>query len=316
MFRTPAFIALFAAATAVIAAAPAAAETLRFGAGQQGSQNYGVNAALAAAIADRTDIDTTVQSFGGPIAYLPLLNAGDLDIAAVVTPDLGDAIRGQGPFAGMAQSDLRVVAALLPSPVALMVAADSGIASVADLAGKRIAWGLPSQASLQPYVVGALANGGLTEADIVPVPVSGVREGVQALIDGSVDATLFALRGGAVLEADSSLGGIAWLPMSDDPEALARMQAVAPEAYVLAISGDDGVTGIGTDTMVMAYDYVLVTHAGADDAAVTAVAEMLRDHAVEIAVTQDILSAMTDATVARSYDLPYHPAVAAVFEAR
>lgn len=313
MLRTPALIALLAAAAA---AAPAAAQTLRFGAGQQGSQNYGVNAALAQAIADRTDIDTTVQSFGGPIAYLPLLNAGDLDMAAVVTPDLGDAIRGEGPFAGLPQSDLQVVAALLPSPVALMVAADSGIGTVADLAGKRVSWGLPSQASLQPYVVGALANGGLTEADVVPVPVSGVREGVQALIDGNVDATLFALRGGAVLEAESALGGIAWLPMSDDPRAVARMQAVAPEAYVLPVSGGDGVTGIASDTMVMAYDYVLVTHAGADDAAVTAVAEMLRDHAAEVAGAQDILSAMTEETVGRSYDLPYHPAAETVFAGR
>jgi TRAP transporter TAXI family solute receptor len=291
---------------------PAAAQELRFGAGQQGSQNYGVNAALAQAIGERTGLDATVQSFGGPVAYLPLLNAGEIDMAALVTPDLGDAIRGRGPFEGLAQDQLRIVAPLLPSPVALMVAADAGIESIADLEGKRVAWGLPSQASLQPYVEGALANAGLTEADVIPVPVSGVREGVQALIDGTVDATLFALRGGAVLEADSALGGIAWLPLSGDAEAVARMQEVAPEAYVLPISGEAGITGIESDTNVMAYDYVLATHAGADDETVRTVATLLRDEAAAIAAAHGILTAMTPEIVTRQYGLPYHPAAEAV----
>lgn len=298
--------------TIAILAAPVAAETLRFGAGQQGSQNYGVNAALAQVIADRTDLETGVQSFGGPTAYLPLLNSGELDMAAVVMPDLGDAVRGAGPFEGMAQTELRIVAPLLPSPVALMVSADSGINTIPDLAGKRVAWGLPSQASLQPYVAGALANGGLTEDDVTTVPVSGVREGVQALIDGKVDATLFALRGGAVVEANSALGGIAWLPLSEDPDAVARMTAIAPEAYVMPVSGDAGITGIGSDTNVMAYDYVLVTNAGVEDAAITAVATLLRDQAAEIGASQEILTAMTPDTLMRSYDLPFHPAATAV----
>ena len=293
-------------------AAPGTAQELRFGAGQQGSQNYGVNAALAQAISERMGLDASVQSFGGPVAYLPLLNAGELDMAALVTPDLGDAIRGRGPFEGLAQEELRIVASLLPSPVALMVAEDTGIESISDLAGKRVAWGLPAQASLQPYVEGALANAGLSEADVTPVPVSGVREGVQALIDGTVDATLFALRGGAVLEADSALGGIAWLPLSDDPEAVARMQEIAPEAYVLPVPADVGIAGIDDDTNVMAYDYVLATHAGADDEMVRSVAALLRDDATEIAEAHDILTAMTPEIVTRHYDLPYHPAAEAV----
>lgn len=301
-----------AALAALVLTTSAEAQSLRFGAGQQGSQNYGVNAALAQAISNRTDLDTTVQSFGGPTAYLPLLNSGELDMAALVTPDVGDAIRGRGPFDGLAQSNIRIVAPLLPSPVALMVAAESGIESIADLEGKRIAWGLPSQASLQPYVEGALANGGLTEADVTPVPVAGVRQGVQALIDGNVDATLFALRGGAVVEADSALGGVAWVPLSDAPEDVARMQEVAPEAYVMPIAGDAGITGIDSDTNVMAYDYVLATRADLDDEIVTKVATMLKEEAAEIAGAHDILTALTPEIVARKYQLPYHPAAEAV----
>ena len=300
---------------ALLAAEPAAADTLRFGAGQQGSQNYGVNTALAQAIQNRTDLDVTVQSFGGATSYLPLLGTGELDMAAVVMPDFGDAVRGRGPFEGMAQKELRVVAPLLPSPVALMVDDDSGIDQISDLEGKRVAWGFPAQASLQPYVEGALANGGLTPQDVQQVPVTSVGAGVQALIDGKVDATLFALRGGAVVEADAALDGIEWLPLSDSPEAVERMTAVAPEAYVLEVSGDAGITGIQDDTKVMAYDYVLVARAGLEDANVSTIATMLRDQAEEIAGEHDILTAMTPEIVTRRYDLPYHPAAeAALFD--
>jgi TRAP transporter TAXI family solute receptor len=302
------------AAAAVIAlGASAEAQTLRFGAGQQGSQNYGVNAAIGQAIDEGTALSVTVQSFGGPVAYLPLLATGELDMAAVVTPDLGDAVRGAGPFAGMALPGIVVVAPLLPSPVGLMVRADSGIGSIADLKGKRVAWGIPAQASLQPYVEGALANGGLTAADVTQVPVASVRAGVTALVDGAVDATLFALRAGAVVEADTATGGIRWLPFDTSEAAVARMRALAPEAYLLPVEPAEGLVGVAAPMATMAYDYVLAARADLDDATVTAVATLLRDRAAEIAGSAGVLSALSAETVKRRYPaLAYHPAAAAV----
>lgn len=292
----------------------ASAQTLRFGAGQQGSQNYGVNAALAQAIDTNSDLSVTVQAFGGPTAFLPLLNSGELDIAAVVTPDAGDAIRGSGPFQGMAQENLRLVAPLLPSPVGLMVRADSGIATIADLKGKRVAWGVPAQASLQPYIEGALANGGLTASDVKTVPVSSIANGVAALVSGNVDATLFALRGGAVVEADSAVGGIKWLPFDAAPEAVQRMTAIAPEAYIFDVKAGAGVVGASDAFKTMAYDYVLVARSDLDAEAVKTVATMIKDKTGEIAGSNNILGAMSGETVARSYPgLPLHDGAKSVF---
>ena len=290
------------------------AQNLRFGAGQQGSQNYGVNAALAQAIDTHTDLAVTVQAFGGATAFLPLLNSGELDIAAVVTPDAGDAVRGSGPFEGMPQQNLRLVAPLLPSPVGLMVRADSGIASIAGLKGKRIAWGVPAQASLQPYIEGALANGGLSASDVTTVPVSSVANGVAALVSGNVDATLFALRGGAVVEADSAIGGIKWLPFDDSAEAVQRMTAVAPEAYIFDVAEEAGIVGASGAFKTMAYDYVLVSRADFDAETVRAIATLIKDRTGEIAGTNNVLSAMTPETIVRAYpSLPFHDAAKSVF---
>lgn len=293
----------------------ASAQSVRFGAGQQGSQNYGVNAALAAVVEAETNLSPTVQAFGGPTAFLPLLNSGELDMAAVVTPDAGDAIRGSGPFDGMPLENLRLVSALFPSPVGLMVRADSDIESIADLEGKRVAWGVPAQASLQPYIEGALANGGLTVSDVRTVPVSSVANGVAALVSGSVDATLFALSGGAVVEADSAIGGIRWLPFDDSAEAVERMTAVAPEAYVFEVAKDSGVVGASGSFKTMAYDYVLVARADFDADAVDAIAALLKDRTNDVATANSILGAMTPETVSRPYpSLPFHDAVEAASE--
>lgn len=295
----------------MLVAGPAAADTARFGSGQQGSQNYGVNAALGQAVDEGTDLDVTVQAFGGATAFLPLLQSGELDFAAVVTPDVGDAVRGTGPFEGMKLGDIRLVAALFPSPVGLMVRKDAGITKIADLAGKRVAWGLTAQASLLPYVEGALANGGLGKDDVTLVPVASVANGVDELVAGRVDATLFALRGGKVVEADSAVG-IAWVPFDASPEAVARMQAVAPEAYLVAVAPADKVVGASQPMETMAYDYVLVTGAGVSDASVGAVATLLKEKGADIAAGSKVLGAISPAALTRAYQqIPHHPAAAA-----
>jgi uncharacterized protein len=307
------FSATIAALLSVAITSGANAQTLRFGAGQQGSQNYGVNAALAQAIEQNTDLDVTVQSFGGPTAYIPMIDGGELDLAAVVTPDLGDAVRGNGPFEGMPQDNLRMVAALFPSPVGLMVRADSGIETIADLKGKRVAWGIPAQASLQPYVEGALANGGLKPDDVTPVPVASVANGVEALVSGTVDATLFALRGGKVVEADSAVGGIRWLAFDSSPVAVANMQEVAPEAYLVEISPDDNVIGIEAPVHTMAYDYVLMANSGVPDDTIASIATLLLENGAEIASSNKVLGAISEENVRRPYPgLPFHPAAEAV----
>lgn len=304
-----------AVAAAVIAAAPSVAEaqtTVRFAAGQQGSQNYGVNAALAQAFKTGADLNTSVQAFGGPTSYLPLVNSGELDVAAVVMPDLGDAVRGTGPFAGNAQKNLRLVAALFPSPVGLMVRKDSGITSIRDLKGKRVTWGLTAQASLLPYVEGALANGGLTRNDVKLVPVASVANGVDDVVAGRADATLFALRGGKVVEADSATGGIRWLPFDTSPAAVERMQKVAPEAYLVPVTPEDKVVGAPEPISTMAYDYVLVTGPKTSESAVAAMAKTLREKGADIAKASKVLGAITADSVVRPYkDIPHHPAALA-----
>jgi TRAP-type uncharacterized transport system substrate-binding protein len=176
-----------------------------------------------------------------------------------------------------------------------------------------VAWGFPAQASLQRYVEGALANGGLSAADVVPVPVASVRNGVEALINGNVDATLFALRAGKVVEADAAIGGIKWLPFNESPVAVASMKALAPEAYLLHVPASAGVVGADGDLNTMAYDYALVTRVDLDEESVTSMTMALTSEITDLAASNKILRALSADAVSRAYpDIQRHPAAAAV----
>ncbi len=293
------------------------AQDLRMASGQQGSQNYGVNAALAQALQTYGGLNVSVQAYGGPAAFLPLLHRAQLDLAALVMPDAGDAIRGTGPFQGFPMVNVQLVASLFPSPVGLMVAANSGIESISDLRGKRVAYGLPSQPSLVPYVEGALANGGLTTRDVTLVPVTSVANGVDELMAGRVDATLFALRGGKVVEADSALGGIRFLPFDPSPQAVAAMQAVAPDAYLVEVKAEDGVLGINRTMYTMAYDYVLVAGVHVPDALIQRVVQVLKEHGPEFSANSSFLDYINPETLYRPYQgLMYHRAAEAALKSQ
>ena len=69
-----------------------------------------------------------------------------------------------------------------------------------------------------------LATGGLTPGDLKTVMVPNVVRGVDELIAGRVDVTVFAIGGAKVAEADAALGGIRFLPLDNSPAARAALK--------------------------------------------------------------------------------------------
>jgi TRAP-type uncharacterized transport system substrate-binding protein len=73
-----------------------------------------------------------------------------------------------------------------------------------------------------------------------------------------VEVGHFALAAGKVIEVDSTVGGIRFLKLSTDPDAVARMQKVVPGSYVHVMNPRPGQVGIPEPTGVFAFDYYLV----------------------------------------------------------
>jgi len=113
--------------------------------------------------------------FGPPM--LEAMGAGAIDLGSVGdTPPV---------FAQAGGSDLVYVAATPSSQHAVLVPADSPIKTLADLKGKRVAFGKGSSA--QNVAIKALALGGLTIKDVEPTYLS-PADATAAFNGGKVDA--------------------------------------------------------------------------------------------------------------------------------
>jgi TRAP transporter TAXI family solute receptor len=146
----------------------------------------------------------------GSVANAFLVDRGRARFALVQSDVAQAAVGGAGLFATTGPlRQLRAVASLFPEPLHVVVRADDGLTSVAQLAGRRISLGAPGSGSrytaLQVLTAHGLEPGSYTEAT-----PDGPVDALRRLADGSIDAVvevvsapwaaLARLEGGARLE--------------------------------------------------------------------------------------------------------------------
>lgn len=233
------------------------AQVLGFGSAPQGSIGYNMSSAIAKVMAEN-GMQSRVQPYSGSSAVLPLVNSGELDLSVCNVLEIEEATRGEGPYNGRKQGNLRVLGVIFPLLSSIFVRKDSDIKTLADLKGKRIPAGFSAQVTLDRIIDAVLANGGVERKDIKPVLVPNVVRGADDFIEGKIDGGFFALGAAKVLETHKSVGGIRYLPLSDDPQAVARMKKHMNYAYVTEVKPGPAFAGVDVPTKLMAYDYLIV----------------------------------------------------------
>jgi TRAP transporter TAXI family solute receptor len=202
-------------------------------------------------------MQSRVQPYSGSSAVLPLVNSGELDLAVCNVLEIEEATKGEGPYNGRKQANLRVLGVIFPLLSSIFVRKDSDIKSLADLKGKRIPAGFSAQVTLDRIIDAVLANGGVERKDIKPVLVPNVIRGADDFVERKIDGGFFALGAAKVLEVHKSTGGIRYLPLSDDPQAVARMKKHMQYAYVTEVKPGPAFAGVDVPTKLMAYDYLI-----------------------------------------------------------
>jgi uncharacterized protein len=243
---------------ALVLSGTAAAQQVSIGTSPQGTAGYSMGAALAKLMAEKTPYQARVQPFTGNSIALAGMNQGEVDFSVVNEIEIVEALQGSGSYQGRKQENVRLAAVLYPFTVAILVKKDAPMQTIADLKGKRMTWGYTAQLTLKTVVGAMLANGGLSESDIQPVLVPNVNRGADDFAGGKADAFFYALGAAKVTETDASVGGLRVLPMSDAPDAVARMKKALPQGYVYEVKPRPGLAGVTAPTKVLAYDYVLV----------------------------------------------------------
>jgi len=178
-----------------------------------------IGSGMAKVVSQFSPLTIIVRPFSGPDAWLPALNQGELHLGAVSAFSSWQAYHAKAEY----KEPLPNLRLLRSGEGSLMlgfvVPAKSGIRSVKDLKGKRVSAGWGGHTAIISSVTSALEAAGLKWSDVVEVPVVGAADGVQALMEGRLDASWASFGMPQVRQADARIG-VRYIPLESSPQAL------------------------------------------------------------------------------------------------
>ncbi|RDU60212.1 C4-dicarboxylate ABC transporter substrate-binding protein [Helicobacter sp. MIT 14-3879] len=148
-----------------------------------------IGTALAEIYSQELGANAKTQTTGASIENLNLLAQNKVEMAFVMGDALHDALNGVGSFSKKLEN-IRQIAVLYPNLVQIVTSKKSGIKSIEDLKGKRIAVGDKGSGTENNARI-LLAAFGITYKDIKP-DYLGFAAAAEALQNGRVDAAFFA----------------------------------------------------------------------------------------------------------------------------
>ncbi|WP_353476099.1 TAXI family TRAP transporter solute-binding subunit (plasmid) [Salipiger sp. H15] len=178
-----------------LAALPAAAQdksdwpsSLSISTGSQGGAYFVWGSGLASMIGEALGVSTSVEVTGGPIQNVALVEAGETLVGFTTMGPAQEAIAGESELMpGMEAANLRALFPMYRTPLQAAALKSSGIATVEDLAGKRVNFG-PASGTSATYWQRYFSDAGIE----VNASFAGASDAAGQLGDGLIDAFVYA----------------------------------------------------------------------------------------------------------------------------
>jgi hypothetical protein len=274
----------------------------------QGSIFYAASVAIGKLMDDKLKMQVRVQPMAGSSTYIPLLNRGEADFGLTNVDDSMTAYKGAGNFR-QPNPDLRLIAAVFPLTLGVMVPNDSPIKTMADLKGKSMPWGYNAQTTGRTLQLAVLANAGMTMSDVRPVPTQSLFSGVDLLGEGKVDAATIAVGTAQGQRANVSLasrGGVRFLNVSSEPDAVARQRKVLPSRTIVIQPAPHAVGVVGP-TKIIAYSIFFSTGAKMPDDVVYSIAKMIHAGKADMLKGHPVFRGFDPNQMTEEIGVPWHP---------
>ncbi|UAL47384.1 TAXI family TRAP transporter solute-binding subunit [Sutcliffiella horikoshii] len=166
--------------------------------GSSGPYNI-IGSSLANIYSDEYGVNSKSQATGASVENINLIKEGKIEMAFVMSDVLTEAVEGTGNFSEKVDN-VAQVATLYPNFVQIVTTEDSGIESIEDLVGKRVAVG-DQNSGVEVNARNLLAGHDISYDDIT-VDYLGYAEAADGLKSGSIDAAFLTsgLPNASVLE--------------------------------------------------------------------------------------------------------------------
>lgn len=163
------------------------AVTINFPTASASGALYAVGAAITNLWDTEIDyVSASSQASAGGIENLTLVSDGEAQVSIAISSNCYECLNGQNSFEGYAYDDLKVIAGLYFNPNQVVVTGNSGIRSLADVAGKHFA-----VASAGSSVYGECQNhftaAGLTFPDDINCEYITFTDAADMLQNGTID---------------------------------------------------------------------------------------------------------------------------------
>nr|WP_243866543.1 TAXI family TRAP transporter solute-binding subunit [Actinophytocola oryzae] len=157
--------------------------------GNTGGVYYTLGGGLAQLISNNTPLKANAAETGASVQNIQQLVAGDYDIAFALADSAADAVNGKDSFEGKPQ-EVEALARIYSNYTQVVVRADSGIDSVADMRGKRISTGSPKSGT-EVIANRLLRAAGLSESDVSAQRLA-LRPTVDQMKSGQIDGLVWS----------------------------------------------------------------------------------------------------------------------------
>src|SRR5215207_4324292 len=166
---------------------------------------FALGGGLAQLISDNTKLRATAAETGASVQNIEQLVAGDYDIAFSLADTAADAVAGKGAFDGK-PAKVQALTNLYPNYTHVIVRADSGITTVADMRGKRISTGSPKSGT-EVIANRVLQSAGLDPNKDIQAQRLDLAKTVDGMKDGSIDGLFWSggLPTGGITDLTTSL---------------------------------------------------------------------------------------------------------------
>jgi TRAP transporter TAXI family solute receptor len=245
----------------------------------------------------------SVQATKASAENLNLLQAGRGEIAFTLGDALNEAWKGNEE-AGFKTplKKLRGVAAIYPNYIQIVASADSGIKTLADLKGKRIAVGAPKSGT-ELNARDIFKAAGMSYKDFAKVEYLPFGESVELIKNRQLDATLISAGLGVAAIRDLATSvKIVLVPIP--AEVVKKIGEAAYQANVVPANTYNGQT---TEVPTIAVQNFLVTHEGVPAETVYAMTKSMFDNLDAMVAAQASAKAIRKETAALGSPVPLHP---------
>jgi TRAP transporter TAXI family solute receptor len=280
------------ALAAMLVAAPAVAQQqLSIATGGTGGVYYPMGGGLAEVINNHVEgYSATAEVTGASVENMGLIATGDADLAIALADTVQQAYSGTGRFEGQQLPMVRAIGSLYANMVQIVTTADSGIANIEDMKGKRISVGAPGSGT-EVNAQAILEANGMSFDDFTAERLN-FNETADALANGDIDAGFWSVGSptSSILNL-ATTNDIRMVSLTD--EQIANADAADPVFSPLTLAGGT-YQGVDEDVATIGVPNVLVVSSEMDEETVYQITKAMYEN---IADMQAVHPAANETTI-------------------